>query len=203
MTTVHMDGLTWTDRPGSDDCLAFGRHEVDFTERMVAQHGDVFVDVGAHVGRYTVRLASTFKEVLAFEPSPIQRAGLEANLELNGITHVKVIPFGVWSEFTSLPFEEAHGQSRSGVGDETITVVPLDGLYTYASLVKIDVEGAEYEVLKGMARLMKSCKPIIAMELHEFINPALPDACRGILTKYGYRIEEMPMVGESRYWWAT
>ena len=76
----------------------YDRRELALLREHLRGGGD-FVDVGAHVGMYTLAAArGTAGRVLAFEPNPHARAQLEANLALNGCTNVTVVPKAVAEE---------------------------------------------------------------------------------------------------------
>lgn len=131
----------------------------------------IFVDAGAHIGFFTVRVAKVCRHVYAFEPNPESIEILRKNLELNKITNVTV-------------HEVALGSSRSStklyLGDTTSTlfprtdrktieveVVPLDEMVEHCDVIKVDVEGYEGEVVAGAKRLIEKSKPIWVIEHHD------------------------------------
>jgi FkbM family methyltransferase len=130
---------------------------------------DMFFDVGANIGSYTV-LASGHAGActIAFEPIPSTFKILQKNIKLNKIdTLVKALNVGAGSEagnlvFTGLYDSENHVVSKSeSVSEENsfeLPVVTIDEI-AYANqvpvLIKIDVEGFETEVLKGMKSILK------------------------------------------------
>jgi FkbM family methyltransferase len=127
--------------------------------------GDVAIDIGANVGYYTLlmsRRVGPGGRVYAAEPSPSIRARLERHLELNDVRNVVVLPFGI-SNRTEERYLKLSGESNCGDAhfvddpDEAnlegrlplrrlVDVVPSEDL-ARASLIKIDVEGMEMEVL--------------------------------------------------------
>lgn len=125
--------------------------------------GMTAVDVGAHVGFLAVtmgRLVGPSGCVLAFEPAQENLRYLRDNVVRNGLDHVKVLPFAVGSTATRRRFNitgssDSHGFYPHPLTKTLCTVemeqVALDDEPVGSvDLVKIDVEGAEIEVLDGM-----------------------------------------------------
>jgi FkbM family methyltransferase len=153
--------------------------------RAFLKPGMVFVDVGAHLGEYAIlasALVAPSGAVHAFEPRPDLLAIMQKNLQLNRCQSVGVHPEAVWEETTVLSFELTREPSRSAVqveaagepGNGTIRVraVTLDDLFSGSTvarpnLIKIDVEGAELQVLRGsrsLLRLPREAAPVIVFE---------------------------------------
>lgn len=86
------DDLTWSIRPGSDDRIGPGPHEDGMHGKLqhIVSANEVFVDAGAHVGHYTLRMARHGATVIAIEPNPEAREALFTNINLNSLTNVKV-----------------------------------------------------------------------------------------------------------------
>jgi FkbM family methyltransferase len=136
-------------------------------ERML-RPGDTFVDVGAHVGFHSLlarRLVGDNGRIFSIEPQPYNCAKLLANAELNGFANITVVAAaaGDANDFIALKSQSKRDRSRltlagAGVNDGALTfIVPkitLSWLFkTYdlhrVTLLKIDVEGFELEVLQG------------------------------------------------------
>lgn len=125
--------------------------------------GDVFLDIGANIGWFSVYAAVTRQaEVWAFEPSPRECARLRRNAALNGCS-VRLFPFALGSAEGLLPFElggdgnpganrilKTDASQGGGLSEvrRAETVLPVKTLRR-VRLVKIDVEGWEVEVLRG------------------------------------------------------
>jgi FkbM family methyltransferase len=153
-------------------------------------------DVGAYFGYHTLlmrRLAGP-RCVVALEPDAQNRAHLERHLVLNDARDVRVLPVAAGAE----PRRGSVRKRRVPSGNEVIPsdqngdvdIVTLDSLVDQhgpPALVKIDVEGAEADVLTGASRLIEHIKPTWIIELHT--TDATPFAR---LREAGYRIE---MVG--------
>ncbi len=125
---------------------------------------DLFVDVGANIGAYTVLAAGVVgAQAVAFEPSPVTYARLTANVRLNNVeARVKTINVAVGRaagtlEFTSgLGTENYVATSQSLAARVQVPVVTLDEVLADSppKLMKVDVEGFETEVFAGGAGLL-------------------------------------------------
>lgn len=130
--------------------------------------GDSFFDVGANIGTVTLPVAlAGAAECLAFEPERANAARLAENAELNGLANVTVIEAAAWREpgevrlrgdgpvGTGTASAFAHGDGTTAVPAVTIDDFAGGGRAA-PSVIKIDVEGAELEVLRGAERALAS-----------------------------------------------
>ena len=201
------------DATAAEVCFT-GRYEPQETQLLqdLLRPGDVFVDVGANWGYYTLaaaHLVGSSGRVVAFEPEPRLFALLSSNIEMNGLGHVIHQPLAVGASVERVPFSafkaedgnwgvsRAVGHDRAMVVDFEIDSVPLDAALDAASvdevqLVKIDVEGAETGVLAGMERglaagryryVMLECHPGLLAE-----RGASEMDCATSLAAAGYRL---------------
>lgn len=149
--------------------------------------GGVFVDVGAHVGYYSLKAANVVGpsgHVLAIEPNPDTLPTLRANIQANGDNMIAVEPvacsdsegmltlFAAPRENTGASSLSKANASHAGIATKSFQVRsrPLDALVdenqlTRVDVIKIDVEGAELLVLKGAQRTLDRYHPVIIMEL--------------------------------------
>ncbi len=168
--------------------IAGGNLESAVQEAMVRHlgHGGVFYDIGANLGFFSLLAAHLSGleagRVVAFEPAPDNAEAIRVNAALNRVSNVEVICAAVadrsgagrlqivddqsWSklvQFGAHPFTERvidvemRGHRRAG---ERRSCAP-------ATVVKIDVEGAELEVLAGMRETIAAHQPAIICELHD------------------------------------
>lgn len=125
------------------------------------RNGNVFVDVGANIGGYTIRLGKR-GTTYAFEPNPRNYQVLVANVNLNGVrsAHIFSTLVGNQSRRANLYLSKFHGRhSMLGRGEYTdVKTVTLDsalGTLNRIHILKIDVEGAEPTVLSGAEETLK------------------------------------------------
>ena len=167
--------------------------------------GDIFYDVGAYVGLYTIPLAKIVGNrgwVIAFEPSKQSYERLQENLNLNALNNVRLFCLalgnknGVSKLFignipisSSLVYSSAFKQNY-----QIVKVFKGDDLKEKENLpspraVKIDVEGYEYEVIQGLHRtlLSPSCE-LVCCEIHpQFLPEKIkPEMVLNLLKSMGF-----------------
>jgi FkbM family methyltransferase len=128
--------------------------------------GDLFVDVGANVGSYSICAASVGADVLAIEPIPALVAALRRNVEINGFQdRVRILAQGLGAEAGTLDFTvDADTTNRVATPEDTsrdqaqIAVVTLDEALEgrVPRVIKIDVLGYEADVLAGGSATLQS-----------------------------------------------
>lgn len=154
--------------------------------RAAVRPGAVALDVGANVGAYAVLLGQWVRpagRVYAFEPAPDTFHGLEGHIRLNGlgdvVTPVRAAAAGFTGRAT-LSVDGISGENRLAEGGgEPVEAVTLDDFCAREgitpSFIKIDVEGAELDVLRGARETIRRAGPGLAlfMEMHPAIWPKL------------------------------
>jgi FkbM family methyltransferase len=143
--------------------------------------GGVFLDIGGNTGIYTIKaakyLAANRGTVVVIEPLPEMLAMLSHNVHENGFTNVRLRSFclgaaagvaDLWMNFHrptsfSLVRRDEQAASQSTLVFPLDQVFPLEGL-SRLDYVKIDVEGAESQVLAGAHETLKLFRPIIQLE---------------------------------------
>ena len=168
-----------------------GEHEPLVQQALLAviRPGDVVYDIGAHVGFLSlgvVQLTGTTGRVIAFDGDPENIQRLEENRSRNQLEdRLRIVHFAVWSRTDPAGISFRRGtvaKSQGGVqadgnrpvlakGD--IIQVPAITLDDFVSrtgpppcLIKIDVEGGEYEVLCGATNLVTTSQPLLIVEIH-------------------------------------
>lgn len=135
-----------------------------------AERHNFAIDIGGHVGLWSVDMANQFKELIIFEPIEENRECLIKNMSDRGITNYRLhkCALGSIDGHTKLN-KELDNSGNPFVdlenGTEDVQVKKLDNFgFKRVDFIKIDVEGYELEVLKGAEHTLKVCKPIIVLE---------------------------------------
>lgn len=172
---VHIDGV----RVYATRLAKVGDLELRAALLREMQQADVFVDVGANVGIYACLAANTGKPVLAIEPQRQNLSVLSRNIALNNLDRIEVLPVGLsdrpgsatlygLGDVASLDAEwNATGASYEEVVNlSTLDLVLAERFAGAQLLIKIDVEGFEFQVLRGAAlTLARVPRPIWLVEI--------------------------------------
>jgi FkbM family methyltransferase len=184
-------------RNNKDDFATMTIRENEIIELFRPKQGDIVVDVGAHIGRYTIiasKRVGTNGKVIAIEAHPGNYEMLNRNIELNGLTNVTTLNYAVYSKESKIklymPDEEfgytmhhsimfsylSPKYSLKGKENEKFievnantldNLLQKNGLSREVNWIKIDVEGAEFEVLKGATEILSNSKEIcLLIEVH-------------------------------------
>lgn len=166
----------WKDPAAVEEYLGF---------MNVAAKAKVLWDVGALFGFFSLAFAlkGADRRALAFEPNPSSRAKLEECLHLNPAAKVEVFDFAVGLPGKVVEFErgfhytavtdsparpgEENSAQRETVAIKTMSIDELiEKNFAPPDIIKIDVEGHEFDVLLGARKLLLAKKPILCVELH-------------------------------------
>jgi len=161
------------------------KHNAGFNEWVkYCKNKKAVFDVGAHIGLYTLpasRAIAAGGAVYAFEPSEANRRYLRRHLDYNGISNVTVLPYvvGGVSKKECEFYENRKTDPMNSVNPKkninrfqrvTREQINLDDFSAKHSLrpeaIKIDVEGAEYDVLKGARTVIERFKPVVFLSVH-------------------------------------
>lgn len=165
-----------------DDVYNLGFYEsgtLKFIDLILKNSQSTFIDIGANIGLMTLHAANSLNNkglVVAFEPVQFFFDKLNANVRLNGFENVKVIKKGIGSIATHIPIYLDGGcpsvlsTYRDANGSiELIEIATLDKIVEEEKLnniefIKIDVEGFEFDVLKGAKNTITKHKPVLCIE---------------------------------------
>jgi len=170
--------------------------------RRELRPGDLFIDVGANVGTYTIWAAELGAEVIALEPAADTFALLQENITLNGyqVTAVRAAAGGHCGTARLTAGRDA-GNRLDPAGPEETPLVTIDSLIgdRHVAGLKVDVEGFEADVLRGCARALAERRiGLIQLEWNETSRSA-SDTDRQplarLLAGHGYQLYRPDLAG--------
>ena len=178
-------------------------HEHDLLEWFAPKNGDIVVDVGAHIGLYSIissKCVGPKGKVVAIEADPNNFEMLSRNLGLNNLTNVKAlncIAYCIEAQMALADYDTIlSGKIQKYPSTEKtvdVQVNTLDNLLQRNGIkqvnwIKIDVEGAELDVLKGAHNTLSNSKDIsILIEIHGISHLYKP--IMELLRSYNFKIE--------------
>lgn len=199
----------------------FGKYEEPLISRLEqeikSRKCEILVDVGANLGYYSLSIDKLriVGEIYCFEPDPVNLVMLRANILLNNADgRIKVHAVAATSHRCELPFElqRSEGHLNTGLSrilhegenseGEVILVpgMPVDELLNWRGrrlAIKIDVEGAEEDSLKGMKNLLIENQCVLQIE----VWPKNTGTISKYLTELGYN--EIEKIGEQDIFWTN
>jgi FkbM family methyltransferase len=164
-------------------------------DRFDAGSYRLVVDAGAHVGLFSLIAAQRAVRVVALEPNPINFGVLEVNRRLNDARNLTALEAALWKTSGHVQFGaswHSTGGAVADTGDQTVTATSLDELVSAhgeIDLLKLDIEGAEFEVL-GATEALDHVGQIVA-ELH-FRDPAAGQQLVEQLRSRGFDVTLVP-----------
>lgn len=193
-------------------------HELILWSRQFTSKDQCFVDVGAHMGTYSIMLAASSEAVYSFEAQKRTYHQLVASVHMNGLDNVICRHVAVGSPEEHGTEIDLHIVSEDGGGSnidrcnsaervlvtERVMCESLDEmkLPNNVGLIKIDVEGHELEVLRGATRMIQRCRPVILFECWtEGWYASKKMQVLGFLESIGYRT--VPIAGMPHMFLAT
>jgi FkbM family methyltransferase len=171
----------------------FGDERMKFTASSTSP---LIIDCGANVGISVLYFKQLFPDakILAFEPDPNISAYFRKNMEVNGVEGVQLEEKAVWKDGKGIRFgvEGADGGSIFYEGEQSIQI-PTTRLrdileqYPAVDLLKLDIEGAEVEVIKDCQDQLTKVK-FLFIEYHSWIaNRQELDVLLACLESNGFR----------------
>jgi FkbM family methyltransferase len=168
-------------------------------------NGEIFIDVGAHIGKYSIKLGQNkFNKIIALEPNEYNFSLLKKNIVLNSLNNIVAVNKGVYSKKGIIPFYQyENGDGIHSIikttGEREITNIEVDtldnitseiGIMEKIGLIKIDVEGAEPEVLKGSFSILEKHHPKLIIEILKE-NAHHLDIIIELLKPYNYNFQQL------------
>jgi FkbM family methyltransferase len=193
--------------------------EVSRALTLAVKQGMTVIDIGAHIGYYTLLFAKCVGpggHVFSFEPVPGNFALLRKNVQLNNLAQVQTSNQAVYSRAGEITISVPDDQPNSGNGSVcldkgvrqfSVNAVSLDAFceefLIRPDVLKMDVEGAEYEVLVGAQRVIAQFRPKLLIELHHFDGNLAAHPVPDLVTGWGYHIQWIERWHQTSYILAT
>lgn len=200
----HAAGIKWNRSHRHVSGYWSGLYELEIQELLARElkPGMVFYDVGANAGFFTMlaaKLVGPEGKIVAFEPLSENIRSIEDQVELNGFQHCKVVAAAVSDISGQGQMMQAANLSMGRLsssatvpGTLEVLVVTLDDVVAttpYPDFIKIDVEGAEVDVLEGAKNLLvHEPRPRWLIELHGYEKAT---GVWRVLTNCGYTITDI------------
>src|SRR5829696_3347330 len=205
-------------RNNKDDFQVMTFHEYDIIEHnFTPKNGDIVIDVGAHIGPYTLKaskLVGLNGKVVAIEAAPDNFDILNRNIQLNKLTNVIALNYAAYSKedkikiylpskekeeessytkYNTIMTERVHNEKKFvEINANTLYyLLQSNGIKHEVNWIKIDVEGAEYEVLKGAKNIISKSNNIsLLVEIHNLSeNTSLNEPIKEFLNSYSFKID--------------
>ena len=207
-----------------------GSSEKETREKLLSLLGpaSVFYDIGAHEGLYTIHVKTKLPSstVFAFEPHPEE---LQDNMDLNHIKDVNVFAVALGNVAGQVSMTTNKRSSNHVVVDgredfvamTTLDKVVLERACKLPTAIKLDIEGFEFNALKGAADTLRKARPIVVTEINDcfdryrqsfddFVNYMkvagyqLQTLRAGSLEPVAdtvHSISDLPVSADANYWW--
>lgn len=165
--------------------------------------GMTIIDIGAHIGYYSLLFAKCVGpsgRVFAFEPLPDNFALLQKNVGLNNLLNVYALNQAVFSRTQEITIAAPDDQPNPGSGSMhneaghkhyRVEAISMDDfcekLALRPDILKMDVEGTEYDVLIGAKETINRYRPNLFIELHHFDGNLTANRVPDLLAGWGYQ----------------
>jgi len=185
----------------------YGNWEPVATQAILSnvKRGMCVFDVGAHLGYYSLLLAKcvgTGGRVVSFEAAPGNFSTLQRNILINDLNNVELINVAVFSKSGTIGMSISYADTSSGDwsisrqtnGDSIqVQTISLDQFcqtnQVSPDFLKVDVEGAEYDVLMGGRETIGQSRPTMLIELHHFDGDVVANRVPDLLREWNYHIQ--------------
>jgi len=163
----------------------YGYYEKELGEllKKIIKPGEVFLDLGANIGYFSLLVAnnSPSVKVISFEPVAGLFQNMNDNISLNNIKNISTVNAAVGEIsgegelFVSAPnnlgMSSFHQPENYSGKKERVKIVTIDDWFKTSGLskidvIKLDIEGSELDALKGMKEMLQKDKPIVIVEVN-------------------------------------
>lgn len=161
----------------------YEKPEIDYLYETL-KSGDIFVDIGANIGLFSLNASNIVGEsghVFGFEAYGSNHGQFEANIDVNNFQNITAEKIAISDKknFIDILYHDkdknigmASAYLKDYTSKESVKCVSLDSYFAdnkvdKVDLVKIDIEGGEYDALLGMSKIMSELKPKILIEINK------------------------------------
>lgn len=204
-------GMKWQRFRCHQAWMAMGMYEPHVAQLIedLLQPGDIFYDIGANAGYFTLVGAKKVMpsgKVFAFEPVPFNATVIKKQIQLNGLQEYCVVkPLAVSNCSKTVLFTVPQRNANAHIASidapnvnadgeqievKTVTLDEFVQVHPFPTLIKMDIEGAEVVALEGAETLLSdSNAPIMLISTH---SEQLDRNVKQLLSEYGYTIINLP-----------
>ena len=198
--------------------LSTGTYEDEIGKliKISLTEGDTAIDIGGNIGLQSLRMSASVGpggRVFAFEPLNYLQEKFKKNIALNRVSNVTLFPFALsdqqdeldltinkdqWNQGTFSLSNKDTGTNKQSIVVKVADEMPEIQLLDNVTLIKIDVEGYEFHVLKGLKQTLQKHKPRI---IFEYDSNYWADTgqnmaeCYNFLHSLNYSLYQISMVG--------
>lgn len=204
---LYLMGISKYSRGLDDDLLLFQKREpqsTDFLKTLLKKDMKI-LDIGAHAGYYALLESMKCNKVIAVEPVPENYDRLTYNIHLNNFKNI--FPFNCAVGDKDVPefqmylhnsksnlhscIKHSTGYSEKSISVPMYTVETLLKMFDMSTfdIIRMDIEGYEYEVVSGMSNYLREYNPILFIEMHPIhMDKDKVYSMLNMLKSFGYEI---------------
>jgi len=209
-----LKGYKWN-LASRNNAFFIGDHEEDQIKFILDNLDDngCFYDIGANAGYYSIAASLKLKKensIFAFEPMPHFVDMVNYHAKLNNVKNIEVFQYALSDKPGEVEFsniEESSGNTYvqdSSLYKKSSNVIKVKtiGLDDFLestpgakppTIIKLDAEGAEYDVLKGAKNMLLKYKPLMLLSTHDRHLPGVKKRCLDFLSELGFEYEEQDL----------
>lgn len=161
------------------------------------KNDDVFVDCGAYDGDSAISFnkfaKNQYKKIICFEPDSVNFRKLQQ--VFHNVENVEMFPYAVGDENGTISFSEGKG-NESAIAENGNVCVPIirmdDFIKGPISIIKMDIEGAELDALRGGAELIKKYRPKLIVSAYHNVEDLyeIPMFIRSLVPEYKFKLRQ-------------
>ncbi len=187
--------FSWTIKSNSDfDYIARPNYESELIPYFTCN--GIFLDVGAHMGKWSLYMSRIASEVYSFEPNPDTFKYLNTNVMINGIKNIHTINKAVSNKegtvcFNAVPNDTGASMiSQDGIEVQCTTLDTFTESFERIGLIKLDTQGEEWNILSSSPNTLRKTDKIIC-EIWDKTKEEMQQIF-DLMNSFGFKIEKLP-----------